>query len=46
VIQPGDGLQSIADKCGSTVDQLAAANSIADVNTIIAGQTLTIPSCS
>jgi LysM repeat protein len=44
-MQPGDDLQAISSKCGSTVYQLAAANNISDVNLIVAGDLLTIPGC-
>lgn len=42
-IKKGDTLSDIARANGTTVDALAAANSIADVNRIRAGSTLNIP---
>ena len=42
-IQSGDTLSEIAKDRGTTVDQLAASNKIADVNKIYAGQKLIIP---
>ncbi len=42
VVQPGETLRSIADLYGLTVDVLAAANNVADVNSIYVGQILTI----
>ena len=44
-IQAGDTVQAIAQACGTTTDELAAANSIADVNFVPEGGVLTIPSC-
>ena len=41
-IQPGDTLASIAAKFGVTIQSLAAANNIANVDWIIAGQELII----
>lgn len=43
-IQPGDTLFSIANRFGTTVEALAAANGIADPANIQAGQPLAIPS--
>jgi hypothetical protein len=43
VVQQGETLWGIAKKFGTTVDQIVAANEIADRNTIRAGQKLTIP---
>lgn len=43
VVQPGQTLGWIAQVFGCTVEELAAANGIADVNSIAAGQTLVIP---
>ena len=43
VVQPGDTLKSIADRYGTTVVALQAANGIADQNVINVGQVLTIP---
>jgi peptidoglycan lytic transglycosylase len=40
VVQPGDTLTSIAAALGTTVEDLAAANGIADPDLIYAGQTL------
>ena len=42
-VKSGDTLASIAAEHGTTVADLAAANSISDPNRIRAGQTLTIP---
>ena len=42
-IESGDTLSGIARKYGTTVDQLAADNSIADVNMIYAGKSLKVP---
>jgi LysM repeat protein len=42
-IQPGDTLSSIAAANGTTVEALASANNIKDVNVIVSGKTLTIP---
>jgi LysM repeat protein len=41
-VQPGETLYGIATRYGVTVDALRAANGLAD-NTVLAGQTLTIP---
>jgi hypothetical protein len=38
-------LIAIADKCATTVKQLAVANHIANVNSIMAGKRLEIPGC-
>lgn len=43
VVQVGDTLNSIADHYGTTVDQLASANNIADPNSIQPGQALRVP---
>lgn len=43
VVQSGENLFRIALRYGLTVDQIAAANSIADPTQIYAGQVLTIP---
>lgn len=42
-IQPGDTLSALAARFGTDVAGLAAANHIADINLIYAGQQLTIP---
>lgn len=42
-VQDGDTLSSIASENGVSVDELAAANDIADVSLIIPGQELSIP---
>lgn len=42
-VQPGDTLYTIAQRFGTTVDALAAANGIADPALIAVGQKLTIP---
>ena len=46
VVKPGDNLAWIAQKYGVSVQALAAANSIYNVNIIYVGQVLTIPGCS
>ena len=43
VVQPGDMLSAIAQKYSISMQALAQANQIADVNSLVAGQTLTIP---
>ena len=43
-VQPGDTLYSIAARFGVSVAAVAAANGIADISEITAGQVLTIPS--
>ena len=43
VVKPGDTLSKIAQQNGVTVDQLAKANNIKDVNNIAVGQELTVP---
>lgn len=43
VVQPGDTLHKIAQRFGTTVDAIARANNINDVNVISVGQTLVIP---
>ncbi|GAB6170789.1 hypothetical protein JCM15765_02670 [Paradesulfitobacterium aromaticivorans] len=42
-VQPGDTLGALAMKYGTTVEAIAVANNIADVNLIYSGQTLKIP---
>jgi LysM repeat protein len=42
-VQSGDTLGSIASKNGTTVDALAKANGIADVNALQVGQELQLP---
>lgn len=42
VVQPGETLRSIAELFGMTVEDLAARNQIADVNTVYVGQVLNI----
>jgi LysM repeat protein len=42
-VQPGDTLSKIAGEHGVTIQALAEANGIADVNSIMPGQELTIP---
>ncbi len=42
-VQWGEGLYSIANAYGTTVEAIAAANGIANVNAIYAGQVLRIP---
>jgi len=43
VVQPGETLGLIAAVFGCTIEEIAAANGLADVNSISAGQTLYIP---
>jgi len=43
VVQDGDTLGAIAEQFGVTIDAIVQANSIADVNLIIPGETLIIP---
>jgi LysM repeat protein len=43
VVQPGENLFRISLKYGTTVEAIAAANSIVNPSLIYAGQTLTIP---
>lgn len=43
IVQPNDTLFSIAEQYGLTVEELAAANNITDVNALSIGDTLTIP---
>ena len=43
IIQPGDTLSGISAATGVSVDKLARANNIADVNLIYAGSALVIP---
>lgn len=43
-VQPGDTLSDLADRFGTTVDELAAANGLTDPNALQPGQTLLIPS--
>src|SRR3954464_2057304 len=42
-LQWGDTLSKVATKFGVSVDQLAAANGIANIHKVIAGTKLTIP---
>jgi LysM repeat protein len=44
VVQPGDTLAAIAEKWGTTVEALVAANGIADPNLITVGTRLAMPS--
>jgi len=46
VVKPGDNLAWIAQKYGVSVQALAAANGIYNVNIIYVGQVLAIPGCS
>lgn len=41
-IAPGDTLAKLAQEHGTTVESLAAANGISDVNFIVAGDTLSL----
>jgi LysM repeat protein len=42
-VQPGDSLSSIAAQFGTTADELARINSLADPNSLSVGQTLQVP---
>src|SRR5262249_2885011 len=42
-VQVGDTLSSLAVQVGSTIDQIASANCITDVNTIEVGQIIFLP---
>lgn len=44
IVQPGDTLFTIAQKFNTTVDAIARANNITNINVIYVGQILTIPS--
>lgn len=43
IVQPGDTLFTIAQKFNTTVDAIARANNITNINVIYVGQVLTIP---
>jgi len=43
LVQAGDTLGLIANRCGTSVSTLLAANTIKNINLIFVGQTLTIP---
>jgi len=43
-VQPGDTLSDLAERFGTTVDELVAANGLTDPNDLQPGQTLLIPS--
>jgi len=43
IVQPGDTLFTIAQKFNTTVDVIARANNISNINVIYVGQILTIP---
>ena len=43
VVQPGDTLLAIAQQFGVSADRLAAANNVADPNSIAIGQSLSVP---
>ena len=43
IVQPGDTLSGIAERFNTTVDKIAAYNSITDTRNIQAGQVLNIP---
>jgi murein DD-endopeptidase MepM/ murein hydrolase activator NlpD len=45
-VQPGDTLGQIATRFGATVEALAAANNIEDINVLDVGQVLVIPGAS
>lgn len=45
-VQPGDTLGQIATRFGVSVEALAAANSISDINVLAVGQVLVIPGAS
>lgn len=42
-VQPGDTLSALAERFGSTVDELVAANGLTDPDALQPGQTLLIP---
>ena len=44
VVQPGDTLLAIAQQFGISADQLAAANNVSNPDSIVVGQSLSIPS--
>ncbi len=44
IVAPGDTLAKIAAQSGTTVDELASQNNIADLNKIYPGQSILIPS--
>lgn len=46
VVQPGDTLDAIANRYGTTGDRLATANGIADPNSIVPGQALKVPAAA
>lgn len=43
VVQPGDTLRIIANRFGTTIDAIVAANGIVNINVIYPGQVLVIP---
>ncbi|MCA9957651.1 MAG: LysM peptidoglycan-binding domain-containing protein, partial [Anaerolineales bacterium] len=43
IIQPGDSLYSIAQRFGTTVDEIVAANNLANPNFIVSGQEIIVP---
>jgi len=43
IVQPGDTLGQIADRYGVSIDAVAEASGLTDVNILSVGQTLTIP---
>jgi LysM repeat protein len=43
VVQSGDSLSSIAQRFGTTADELARINGITDPNTLDIGQKLQVP---
>jgi hypothetical protein len=43
VVQEGDSLEGLASATGSTTQQLAGANCIADPNTLFSGQVIYLP---
>lgn len=43
IVQPGDTLGTIAAQLGTSIDALAAANGLTDVNVITVGQRLVLP---
>ncbi|PZM64871.1 hypothetical protein DOE73_14970 [Paenibacillus dendritiformis] len=45
-VKKGDTLSALARKYGTTVDAIAKANNISNVNLIFVGQKLTIPAAS
>ena len=45
-VQPGDSVTALADRFGTTLEAIVAANGLADAAAIVAGEMLTIPDAS